>query len=59
VLDVAAVTAFVGNKTEKQTRAQISRGLLPARRFGGRVIVLRAELLAHLHALPRVVEAAR
>jgi len=56
VLDVAAVTAVLGNASEKQTRAQIARGPIPARRWGGRIVVLADELSAHLHALPRVVE---
>jgi len=58
VLDVAAVTALMGNPSEKTTRSQIARNLIPARRFGGRIIVLRSELLAHLQSLPRVVETA-
>jgi hypothetical protein len=58
-LDVAAITRFYGNASEKQTRAQIARGLIPARRFGGRMIGLRSELLEHLRSLPRVVETSR
>jgi hypothetical protein len=58
-MDVAAMTALYGNATEKQTRAQIARGLIPARQWGGRLIGLRTELEAKLHALPRVVEPAR
>lgn len=41
--------------TEKATRARIERGEIPARRFGGRVVVVRAELEAFILALPRVV----
>jgi excisionase family DNA binding protein len=41
--------------TEKATRARIERGEIPARRLGGRIVVLRAELEASVAALPRVV----
>jgi excisionase family DNA binding protein len=41
--------------TEKATRARIERGEIPARRLGGRIVVLRAELEAYVAALPRVV----
>jgi hypothetical protein len=58
VLDIAGVAMFLGT-TEKCVRAQITRGRLPARRFGARVVVLREELLEHLRALPRVVEVPR
>jgi hypothetical protein len=53
-LDIAAGTALIGNPTEKTTRAQIARGLLLYRRLGGRIILLRDELIAYLHALPGV-----
>lgn len=41
--------------TEKATRARIERGEIPARRLGGRIVVLRTELEAYVAALPRVV----
>jgi hypothetical protein len=45
--------------TEKATRARIERGDIPARRLGGRVVVLRTELEAFVAALPRVVSVAQ
>jgi hypothetical protein len=53
VLDVAAGAELIG-ETEKATRSQIARGLLPYRRLGGRVVLLRSELLEYLRRLPGV-----
>jgi hypothetical protein len=52
-LDVTAGAALIG-ETEKATRSKIARRLLPHRRLGGRIILLREELIAYLHALPGV-----
>ncbi|MCI0371430.1 MAG: helix-turn-helix domain-containing protein [candidate division NC10 bacterium] len=53
VLDVAAAAELLG-VTEKLVRARAARGLLPWRRWGGRVLFLREELLAFMGALPGV-----
>lgn len=53
VLDVAAAGELLG-VTEKVVRARAARGLLPWRRWGGRVLFLREELLAFMAALPGV-----
>jgi hypothetical protein len=53
-LDIRATAAYCGT-TEKTIRARISRGLLPHRRFGGRIICLRSELeLFFTNGLPGV-----
>ncbi len=41
--------------SEKAPRSRIERGEIPARRLGGRIVVLRTELEAYVAALPRVV----
>lgn len=51
VLDVAACAAFLGT-TEIAIRARVRRRQLPFRRFGRRIVFLRAELTAYLAALP-------
>jgi hypothetical protein len=43
VLDVAGAAEFLGG-TPDFVRSRVSRGLLPHRRWGGRVIFLRSEL---------------
>jgi hypothetical protein len=53
VKDIPATAAFIG-ETEKTTRAQIARGLLPHRRFGGRIVCLTDELTEYLRRLPGV-----
>jgi hypothetical protein len=55
-LDVRSTAALLGG-TELQTRGLISRELIPYRRLGGRIIVLRAELEAFLAGLPGVTAA--
>jgi excisionase family DNA binding protein len=52
-LDVRATAAYLGT-TEKTVRARIARGTLPHRRFGGRIVVLRAELEGFFSGLPGV-----
>ena len=47
---------FLGT-TEKTVRARADRCLLPARRFGGRVVFVRAELVRFLEELPGVTTA--
>jgi hypothetical protein len=53
MLDVHGAARLTGD-TEKGIRAKIARGILPYRRLGGRVVFLRAELLAFLERLPGV-----
>lgn len=53
VLDVATVAVLLGT-SEKCVRARIARGLLPHRRFGGRIVVLADELEIFLAALPGI-----
>jgi hypothetical protein len=53
LLDVATAARSIGD-TEKGARAKISRGLLPHRRLGGRIVILRDELHAFLRQLPGV-----
>jgi len=52
-LDVRGTAALLGG-TEHQVRGLIARGLIPYRRLGGRIIVLRGELSAFLAGLPGV-----
>lgn len=53
MLDVARAAVFLG-ATEKTLRARIARGLLPYRRDGKRIVLIRRELLAFLDALDGV-----
>lgn len=53
VLDVAGVAQFLG-ATEKTIRARVARQLLPHRRWGGRVVFLRADLMNFLGQLEGV-----
>ncbi len=50
VLDVAGVARLLG-ATEKTIRSRVARQQLPHRRWGGRVIFVRAELMAFLAKL--------
>ncbi len=50
VLDVHSCAALIGG-TEKQTYARVKRQQLPFRRWSGRVIFLRSEVLAFLSKL--------
>ena len=50
VMDVAAVATFLGCNP-KVVRARIDRGLLPFRRWGARVVVLRSELIQFMQRL--------
>lgn len=51
--DIAGLAARMG-VTEKALRAQVARGLIPYRRFGGRIIFLADEVDAFLRQLPGV-----
>ena len=51
VLDIPQVARII-NRTELATRRAIERGQIPARRWGGRVIVLADDLDKFLAALP-------
>ncbi|MGH7388850.1 MAG: helix-turn-helix domain-containing protein [Candidatus Rokuibacteriota bacterium] len=53
VLDVAGVAQLLG-ATEKTVRARVARQLLPHRRWGGRVVFMRAELMTFLSKLEGV-----
>ena len=50
LMDVAAVATFLGCN-QKVIRARIGRGLLPHRKWGGRVVILRSELIQFMQAL--------
>ncbi len=50
VLDVAGVARLLGT-SEKTIRSRVARQQLPHRRWGGRVVFLRGELLAFLAKL--------
>ncbi len=41
-------------ETEAVVRSRIKRGVLPYRRLGGRIVLLRSELDAYLMALPGI-----
>lgn len=53
VLDVAGAAQFIGC-SEKAVRARAARGLLPHRRWSGRLIFIRPQLAAFLEQLPGV-----
>jgi len=53
LLDVRSAAELLG-ATELTVRGQISRGRLPYRRLGGRVVCIRTELLQFLNELPGV-----
>jgi hypothetical protein len=53
LLDVAAAAALLG-ESDKTTRSQIARGLLPYRRLSGRIVLVRSELQAFIRSLPGV-----
>ncbi len=53
VLDVPAAAELLG-ATENVIRARAARGLLPWRRWGGRILFLREEMLGFVAALPGV-----
>lgn len=57
VLDAAAVKAFLGAESEGIVYARAKRGLLPHRRWGGRLVFLKSEILQFLAALPGVTAA--
>jgi len=51
LLSVADVAKVIGRSTVA-TRRIIERGQIPARKLGGRVVVLREELAGFLQSLP-------
>ena len=53
ILDIKGTAAFLGC-TEETVRARIERQLLPHRRWGGRVICVRADLEEFLRQLEGV-----
>jgi hypothetical protein len=53
LLDVAGVAALLGT-TEKAIRSRVDRRQIPYRRWGGRIIFLRREVLAFIDSLPGV-----
>ena len=52
VLDVRGMKEY--GMTRKTTYARVSRGLLPFRKWGGRIIFLRSEVEQFLRQLPGV-----
>jgi hypothetical protein len=53
LLDVAGAAQFFGT-TEKAIRARVARQLLPHRRWGARVVFLRADLVGFIGRLEGV-----
>ena len=53
VLDVATMARELGD-TDKGIRAKVSRGLLPYRRLGARIVFVREDVAAYLQRLPGV-----
>ena len=53
VMDIPALAAMIGG-TEKCARARVARGLLPYRKWGGRVIFIKSEILSFLSKLEGV-----
>jgi hypothetical protein len=51
VLAIPEVARLIG-RSELATRRAIQRGHLPARKLGGRVVILRAELVECFQHLP-------
>ena len=51
--DVAALAAMLGT-SEGKIRSAVARGLLPYRRWGGRIVFLTAEVEQFLGRLPGV-----
>lgn len=51
VLDICGGSIFLG-WSEKKTRGMIDRKLIPHKRIGSRIILIRAELEAWLTSLP-------
>lgn len=56
VLDVAGVTSLLG-MSQKMVRARTSRGLLPHRKWGGRIVFLRMEIEHFFETLPGITAA--
>lgn len=54
ILDIPQVARII-NRTELATRRAIERGQIPARLWGGRVVVLADELDQFIRLLPRRV----
>lgn len=52
ILDASGVKELLGAKSEKIVYARAARGLLPHRRWGGRLIFLKEEIITFLKALP-------
>jgi len=50
VMDKAALADFLGC-SKKTADARIARGLVPHRKWGGRIIVLRSELIQFIQRL--------
>ena len=50
IMDLRHGAVFFG-ETQKMLRAQVARGTVPHRRFGGRIIFIRAELEEFLKQL--------
>jgi hypothetical protein len=53
LLDIAGGAELLGI-FEKTLRGRISRGTIPYRRWGGRVILIRAELMKFFQELPGI-----
>ena len=53
ILDVSTFAEVYGG-TEKQARARAARGLLPHRRWGGRLVFLKREIDQFFDGLPGV-----
>jgi len=53
LMDVRACSELIGG-TEDQIRSRAAHGLLPYRKWAGRVVFLRPEIMEFLEALPGV-----
>jgi hypothetical protein len=53
LLDVASMARELG-VTEKGVRARVARGVVPFRRWSGRIVFLREDVEAYLRQLPGV-----
>lgn len=53
VLDVASAAGLLG-VSQKCLRARVARGLVPYRRFSGRIVFVRSELEQYVSSLPGV-----
>lgn len=56
LLDIVSASQLIGC-SQKTLRARVSRGLVPFRKFGGRIVFRRTELEQFIEQLPGVTVA--